>query len=188
MKQGKWLRIEGVNVVLYEDEENTSMERKISVREETRQNRHPKPRSLGTTNTKGRSASRKRNFRGWSPSGKFARQPRRDYLKGICTESRCECWHHLQSQLYNFWIGMQIRWQVLACTQASWRSTQQRTEKGWWQKCNGFSERCTTVGLRFSGCRAAGIITIFLRKKRKVLGINSTSTITKATQRHANIQ
>ena len=42
---------------------------------------------------RGRSASKKKNVRGRSPTGKFARQPCRDYLKGICTKSLCDCWH-----------------------------------------------------------------------------------------------
>ena len=39
-----------------------------------------------------------------------------------------------------------------------------KAEKGWWQKCSGFSERCTTVGLRISGHRAAGIFIDFTRR------------------------
>ena len=42
---------------------------------------------------RGGSASRKKNLRGWSPSGKVARQPCRDYLKGTCTKSPCDYWH-----------------------------------------------------------------------------------------------
>ena len=49
---------------------------------------------------RGRSASRKKNLRGRSPSGKFARQPRRDYLKGICTELPCDYWHPPECQFY----------------------------------------------------------------------------------------
>ena len=35
---------------------------------------------------RGRSTSRNKNLRGWSPSGMFAGQPCREYLKGICTK------------------------------------------------------------------------------------------------------
>ena len=45
-------------------------------------------------------------------------------------------------------IGMRIRWKVLVCAQAGWRSIQQKTGGGWWQKCSGCIERCTTIGLR----------------------------------------
>ena len=36
------------------------------------------------------SASRKRILRDRSPSGKFARQPCKEYLKGTCTKSPCD--------------------------------------------------------------------------------------------------
>ena len=51
-----------------------------------------------------------------------------------------------------------------------------------------FFERCTTIGLRISGHRAAGIFTKFLRKSTKDLGSIRGVQCTKATQRHANIR
>ena len=42
---------------------------------------------------RGGSASRTKNLRGWSPSGKFARQPCKVYVKCICTKSPCDYWH-----------------------------------------------------------------------------------------------
>ena len=45
------------------------------------------------TEKDGRKTLRRKNLRGRSPSGKFARQPSRDYLKGICTKSLCDYWH-----------------------------------------------------------------------------------------------
>ena len=59
---------------------------------------------------RGRSASRKKNLSGGSPSGKFARQPCKEYLKGICTKSHCDRWHPPECQFWKIWIGMQIRW------------------------------------------------------------------------------
>ena len=47
---------------------------------------------------RGRSASRKRSLRGWSPSRKFDRQPCKDYLKGIYTNSPCDCGHPPECQ------------------------------------------------------------------------------------------
>ena len=41
----------------------------------------------------GRSASRKRNFRGRSPSEKTNRQPYRDFIKCTCSELFCANWH-----------------------------------------------------------------------------------------------
>ena len=49
---------------------------------------------------RGRSASRKRSLRGRSPSRKFDRQPCKDYLKGIYTNSPCDCGHPPECQFY----------------------------------------------------------------------------------------
>ena len=55
---------------------------------------------------RGRSASNKQNFRGRSPSGKFARQPCKDNLKDICTKSPCDCWHPPECQFSDSKIGL----------------------------------------------------------------------------------
>ena len=49
---------------------------------------------------RGGSASRKKNLRGRSPSGKTNRQPRKHFLKGTCTKSPCENWHPPECQFY----------------------------------------------------------------------------------------
>ena len=46
-----------------------------------------------SSKTRDRSASRKRNVRGRSQSGKFNRLPCKYFLKGTCTKSPCEYWH-----------------------------------------------------------------------------------------------
>ena len=52
---------------------------------------NPCPRSSTQQNVK--NASRTRSSRGRSPSGKMARQPFKDYLKGTCTNSFYDKWH-----------------------------------------------------------------------------------------------
>ena len=49
---------------------------------------------------RGRSAWRKKNLRGWSPSGKFDRQPCKNFLKGTYTKSLCDYWHPPECQFY----------------------------------------------------------------------------------------
>ena len=49
-----------------------------------------------------RNASRRKHLRGRSPSGKFARQPCKDYLTCICTKSPCDYRHPPECQLYRF--------------------------------------------------------------------------------------
>ena len=52
---------------------------------------NPSPRSSTQQNVK--NASRTKSPRGRSPSGKMARLPCKDYLKGTCTTPFCEKWH-----------------------------------------------------------------------------------------------
>ena len=49
---------------------------------------------------RGRSASRTRNLSGWSPSGKFNRQPFKYFLKDMCTKLPCEYWHPPECPFY----------------------------------------------------------------------------------------
>ena len=60
-----------------------------------------------------------------------------------------------------------------------WGTTTQKAEEGWWQKCSGYTERCTTNGSHISGRRAARIFSDFT-EGHKNLGTNSTSTIHKS--------
>ena len=56
------------------------------------------PRSSTLQNVK--NASRTRSPRGRSPSGKMARLPGKDYLKGTCNNSFCEKWHPPECLFY----------------------------------------------------------------------------------------
>ena len=53
----------------------------------------PNPSRSSSTRQNERNASRTRSPRGKSPSGKMARLPCKDYLKGTCTTPFCEKWH-----------------------------------------------------------------------------------------------
>ena len=59
---------------------------------------NPSPRSY--TQQSVRNASRTRSPRGRSPSGKMARLPCKDYLKGTCTTPFCEKWHPPECLFY----------------------------------------------------------------------------------------
>ena len=52
------------------------------------------------TDKDGRSTSRRKRLRGWSPSGKLARQPCRDCIEGKCTRPSCDFWHPPECQFY----------------------------------------------------------------------------------------
>ena len=111
LKHVHLITIAGVKVVLKEDTEVAiNGKQKGSVREETRVvSGTPKYACKTSTKNsstfeppkqKGRSASREKNLRGRSPSGKFARQPCKDHLKGICTKSLCDYWHPPDCQFF----------------------------------------------------------------------------------------
>ena len=59
---------------------------------------NPSPSSLRQQNE--RKASRTRSLSGRSPSGKMARLPCKDYLKGTCTTPFCEKWHPPECLFY----------------------------------------------------------------------------------------
>ena len=59
---------------------------------------NPSPRSSTQQNVK--NASRAKSLGGRSPSGKMARLPCKDYLKGTCTNSFCEKWHPPECLFY----------------------------------------------------------------------------------------
>ena len=161
-----------VKHVLKEDNENAiNGKQKDSVREETTvvshmmktsvQIRHRKTLHFSESQKqRGGSASRKKNLRCRSPSAKFARQPCRDYLKGTCTKSPCDDWHLPECQFYKSGSGWKFG-DKSSVAQAGWGSTWQKGEKGWWQKCSGFVEKCSTVRLRISGHSVAWILSVF---------------------------
>ena len=118
---GQWLRVTGDSVVLSEDKENAipGKQEEDSFREETSvvsgtvkisvQNCHQKPlHPLESPTQRGISASKKKNLGGRSPSGKFARQPRKDHENGICTKSPCDYWHPPVCQIYKSESGCKV--------------------------------------------------------------------------------
>ena len=69
---------------------------------------------------------------------------------------------------------------VLLCTGTfEVNPAKNRKKDGDKRACSGCIERCTTIGLRISGHRAAGIFTDFTEEP-KSLGTNSTSAIHKS--------
>ena len=73
---------------------------------------NPSPRS--STQQSVKYASRTRSPRGRSPSGKMARVPCKDYLKGTCTTPFCEKWHLPECLFYKS-ERMQIWGKILLC-------------------------------------------------------------------------
>ena len=80
--------------------------------ESTQPNFSPRP----STHKNVKNASRTRSPRGRSPSGKMARLPCKDYLKGTCTTPFCEKWHPPECLFYKSENGCRFWGKVLLCT------------------------------------------------------------------------
>ena len=78
-------------------EDNCSFRHEMNKRAKSTQS-NPSLRS--STQQSVKNPSRTRSLRGKSPSGRMARLPCKDYLKGTCTNSFCEKWHPPECLLY----------------------------------------------------------------------------------------
>ena len=179
----QWLRVAGVKKVLdkecyhWKAKGQCSRGDKCSFRHDGDERAKPTPKTAPPSEPptqRGRRASRKKNLRGRSPSGKFARQPCRDYLKGVCTTSPCDKWHPPERQFYKSESGCRFGDK---CSFAQ-RHVEGKPSKKPKKDCDNYIERFTAVVL-ISGHRAAGIF-IDYTEEDKSLWTNSTSTIHKS--------
>ena len=77
--------------------DNCSSRHNVDKRAKTTQ---PNPSPSSSTRQNDGRASRTRSPRGRSPSGRMARLPCKDYLKGTCTTPFCEKWHPPECLFY----------------------------------------------------------------------------------------
>ena len=56
---------------------------------------------------------------------------------------------------------MPIRRNVLLCASPGWWTADVKVQKEWWQKCSGYVENCTTIGLRLWRYGAAEVFIDF---------------------------
>ena len=82
----------------------------------------PTPKTVPST-PRGWSASRKRNLRGRSQSGKSNRQTCRDFFKGTCTRSPCDYRHPPECQFYKSETGCKFGRRVLISALEGWGTT-----------------------------------------------------------------
>ena len=191
LKQGQWLRVAGVRAwFLKEDQENaTNGKQKDSVREEivavssttkiSIQDRHQNP-LLPLNHRRKRMVEAYREERvseAVVPSGKFARQPCREYIKIKCTRPPCDHWHRPECQLYENRIGMQIRCARLRTGRLKINPAEHRRRMV--TKMQRLSWIIHDSWLRISGHRAAGNFMHFDGRAQS-LGTNSTYTILKS--------
>ena len=113
---------------------------------------NPSPRS--STQQSVTNASRTISPRGRSPGGKMA--PQRNLHSSIL-------WKMASSRVLVLQVRkwMQVWGKVLLYTPPGWWTAWQKVKKEWWQKCSGYVENCTTIGLRMSRYGAAEIFIDF---------------------------
>ena len=121
---------------------------------------NPSPRS--STQQSVRNASRTRSPRGRIPSGKMVRLPCKNYLKGTCTTPFCDKWHPPKCMFYKSAKGCRFGEKCsYAHRQVDEQPSKRSKKKKWGQKCSGFFEEYTTIGLRISRCGAAEVFIDF---------------------------
>ena len=124
----------------------------------------PNPAPASSTQENVKNASRTKSPRGRSPSGKMARLPCKDYLKGTCTTPFCEKWHLPECLFYKSKKGCRFGEE---CSYAhrqveehlGKRSKRMVTELQWL-----FLKEYTTIGLRISGYGAAEVFIDFTKE------------------------
>ena len=146
---------------------------------------NPSPRSSMQQNVK--NASRARSPRGRSTSGKMARLPGKDYLKGTCTTPYCEQWHAPECLFYKTKNGCRFEEK---CSYAHRQVDEQRSKRS---KKNG--GKSAVAMLKIS--RQLGCVSQDMEPPKSSSILRETSNIpkpircvrfTKAVVRHANIR
>ena len=136
---------------------------------------------------RGRSASRKKNLRGWSPSGKFARQLCGDYLKGIWIKSPCDYWHPPECQFYSTELRCKFGEKCSFAHRQVEGQPSQKPKKDGDKGAVAALKDARRLGCVFQDTEPPESLPI-LPKSTKVLGSIRRVQFTKATQRHANIR
>ena len=146
---------------------------------------NPSPRSSTRENVK--NASTTRNLRGRSPSGRVARLPCKDYLKGTCTDPFCEKWHHPECLFSKSENGCRFREK---CSYAHRQVDEQPSKRS---KKNGDKSAVAMLKITRQLCcvfqdmeppKSSSI----LRKSSNVRKPIRCVRFTKAVVRHANIR
>ena len=133
-----------------------------------------------------RNASRTRSPRGRSPSGKMARLPCKDYLKGTCTTPFCEKWHPPECLFYKTKSGCRFG---KKCSYAHRQVEEQPSKRS--KKKGDKGAVAILNNTRQLGCVCQDMeppkSSSILRKSSNILKPIRCVRFTKAVLRHANI-
>ena len=147
----------------------------------------PNPSQRSSTHQSVKNASRTRSTGGRSPSGKVARLPCKNYLKGTCTTPFCEKWHPPECLFYKSENGCRFG------EKCSCAHRQVDEQPGKRSKKNGDKSAVAMLKItRQMGCVSQDMespkSTTILRKSSNILKPIRCVRFTKAVLRHANIR
>ena len=146
---------------------------------------NPSPRS--STQQSVKNTWRTRSPRGRSPSGKVARLPCKDYLKGTCTTPFCEKWHPPECLFYNSENG----WRFGDKCSYAHRQVDEQPSKRSFKKGDKSAVAMLQI-TRQLGCEYQDMepprSSSILRKSSNILKPIQCVRFTKAVLRHANIR
>ena len=120
----------------------------------------------------------KRNFTGWSPSGKSNRLPCRDFLTGICTKLPCDYWHPPECQFYKTESGCKFGDKCSFAHRQVEGQPSKKKGKRMVTKGSGLLKDARRLGCVFQDTEPPESSPIL--RKSKSLGITSTSAIHKS--------
>ena len=143
------------------------------------------PRS--STQQSVKNASRTRSPGGGSPSGKMARLPCRDYLKGTCTNPFCEKWHPPECLFYKSENGFRIGEKCSYAHRQVDKQPSKRSEKNSDKSAVAILKITRQLGCEFQDVEPPKSSSI-LRKSSNILKPIRCVQFTKAVLRHANIR
>ena len=122
----------------------------------------PNPSPGSSTQQNVKNASRTRSLGGRSPSGKKARLPCKDYLKGTCSTLLCEKWHPPEFLFYKSENGCKFGESALMHTAGLMNCLAKKSKKNGNRSAVAMLiENYTTIGLRISRSWAAEVCNDF---------------------------
>ena len=187
LKQTPWSRIRGQNSVHKEVLQivgNCSFRHDMNKRAILTQP-NPSPSSFMWQNE--RHASRTRSPRGRSPSGKMARLPWKDYLKGTCTAPFCEEWHPPECLFYKSENGCRFGEKCSYAHRQVDEQPSKRSKKNGDKSTVAMLKRTRQLGCVFQDMEPPKSSSI-LRKSSNMLKPIRCVRFTEAVVRHADIR
>ena len=147
----------------------------------------PNPSPSSSTQQNERNASRTRSPRGSSPSGRMARLPCKDYLKGTCTNSFCEKWHPPECLFYKSENGCRFGEKCSSAHRQVDEQPGKRSKKNGDKSAVAMLKSTRQLGFVSQEMEPPKSSSIF-RKSSNILKPIRCVRFTEAVVRHANIR